>query len=89
LRNDGDCSGSLIPQPDAEMKKFELSIKGMPCGHCVKAVDSALIGLSGVEVESVEVGTARGEFNDGERSIEELVAAVEDEGFQAESTLRG
>jgi copper chaperone CopZ len=35
-----------------------LSIEGMSCQHCVKSVRQALEDIHGVEVESVEIGTA-------------------------------
>ncbi len=70
------------------MKSFELSIEGMSCGGCVNAVQTALDSLTGVEVEAVQVGSARGEFDDGKWQVEELIAAVEARGFQAQSKLR-
>ncbi len=70
------------------MKSFDLSITGMSCGHCVNAVQTALSDLNGVMVQAVAVGSARGEFDDGVQQIEDLIAAVEEEGFQAESNLR-
>lgn len=37
---------------------YELSISGMSCGHCVRAVEEALSGLDHVKVVSVEIGRA-------------------------------
>ena len=58
-----------------------LQIEGMSCGHCVKAVDQALRQLPGVEVEQVEIGTARIAYDPDQTSRQQLVDAVEDEGF--------
>lgn len=35
-----------------------ISIDGMGCEHCVTAVREALEGIDGVDVETVEIGTA-------------------------------
>ena len=37
----------------------EIKIEGMGCEHCVTAVKRALEQVSGVEVDGVEIGTAR------------------------------
>jgi copper chaperone len=60
----------------------ELKIDGMTCGHCEKAVQQALAGVAGVERVEVDLagGLARVE---GEADLAALVAAVEEEGFQA------
>lgn len=60
----------------------QLKISGMSCGHCVAAVTKSLKGVPGVE--SVEVtldpGTAQ---VIGTASLEDLVHAVEEEGYEA------
>ena len=42
---------------------LELSIEGMHCGACVRRVTNALQTVPGVQVNSVEVGSAKLEFN--------------------------
>ncbi|WP_296811896.1 cation transporter [Thiocapsa sp.] len=61
-----------------------LSITGMSCGHCVRAVTSALESVAGVESVAVdlELGRARVE---GQADVDALVAAVVAEGYGAES----
>lgn len=61
----------------------ELKVTGMSCGHCVKAVETALKGVSGVE--SVQVSLEQGKASvQGNANPEQLVAAVVEEGYAAE-----
>lgn len=64
------------------MERVTLEITGMTCGHCVGAVSKALRGLGGVEVESIEVGTATLTFDPSRVSRAQLDAAVAEEGYQ-------
>ena len=60
----------------------ELNITGMTCAHCQRAVKEALESVEGVQSASVDLdmGVAR---VDGEADLEALMAAVEEEGYQA------
>ena len=58
-----------------------LTITGMSCGHCVRAVQTALESVDGVEVEDVRVGEARVRYDDEAVSPDAVARAVEDEGF--------
>ena len=62
-------------------KTETLTIEGMSCNHCVRAVREALGGLSGVEVENVEIGAARVRYGAEEVDRNRLIEAVEEEGF--------
>lgn len=66
------------------MEKLELGISGMSCGHCVAAVKEALQELEGVEVEQVAVGSARLSYDPARRSVDDILDAVSDAGYQAE-----
>ena len=63
-----------------------LAIGGMSCGHCVRAVESALGALPGVRSATVrlEEGTATVEHEPGAVEPERIVEAVEEEGYTAE-----
>ncbi|MFK7986956.1 MAG: heavy-metal-associated domain-containing protein [Sandaracinaceae bacterium] len=61
------------------MAHIELTIEGMSCGHCVKAVEDALSHTPGVTAVEVSLGHARVE-GDVERAA--LVAAIEEEDFR-------
>ncbi|MEL6610851.1 MAG: cation transporter [Bacteroidota bacterium] len=58
-----------------------LHIDGMTCAHCIRAVESALTNRDGVEVESVEVGSATIHFDPAKTSLTELAALIEEEGY--------
>lgn len=64
----------------------ELKISGMTCGHCQRAVTNALEAVDGVNNATVDLesGVAKVE---GPADVQALVAAVEEEGYQA-SPLR-
>ncbi|MBI3205579.1 MAG: cation transporter [Myxococcales bacterium] len=63
---------------------IKLKVTGMTCGHCEGAVKKALAGVPGVE-RVVSVDRARQEaVVDGTPDASALVAAVVDEGYQAE-----
>ena len=57
----------------------ELSIEGMTCGHCVRAIETALRSIPGVTEVDVSIGRARVE---GEAERETLVRAIEEEGYR-------
>jgi copper chaperone len=60
----------------------ELKIDGMTCGHCVAAVKKALEDVPGVTGAQVELATGRARV-EGEPALDALLAAVQDEGYQA------
>lgn len=61
----------------------KLNITGMNCGHCVKAVNEALSGVPGVD-KVVEVSLERsGAQVEGNADTAALIAAVEEEGYEA------
>lgn len=62
---------------------LNLSLTGMHCGSCVRRVTMALQAIPGVQVESVEVGSARITYNPAEATPEEILASIGRIGFQA------
>lgn len=60
----------------------ELKIDGMTCGHCSAAVKKALERVAGVESASVDLAAGRAAVA-GTADLAALVAAVQDEGYQA------
>ena len=64
-----------------------LKIEGMSCQHCVRAVRAALESLDGVEVESVDVGSAELTFDPSKASIAQITDIVADAGYPAEPRL--
>jgi len=64
------------------MKTIDLTIEGMSCGHCTMAVKKELSKLAGVTVESVEIGKARVQIDEGSVSRETLAKAVDEAGYR-------
>ena len=60
----------------------QLKVEGMTCGHCQSSVKRALESVEGVQGAEVNLadGTARVE---GDADPAKLVAAVQEEGYQA------
>ena len=67
----------------ADRQTVDLDIKGMSCGHCVKAVQSALAAVPGVAVKDVRIGHATVEVENGATKPDALVEAVDDAGYEA------
>jgi copper chaperone len=63
-----------------------LKVTGMTCGHCVKAVTSALEGVEGVSGAKVDLQTGRAvvDFDGSRTTPAELASVVMDEGYMAE-----
>ncbi len=66
-----------------------LTIDGMSCGHCVRAVEEALSALEDVQVVKVEIGRAVVEAGPGAVGKEVFSAAIEEEGFQLTAVTPG
>ena len=65
---------------------IELRIEGMSCEHCVAAVRKALQavpGVTGVEVD-LPSGKATVTMDRERAAVEQLVAAVDEEGYTTE-----
>lgn len=60
----------------------DLKIEGMTCDHCQRAVKSALESVEGVRSADVDLGRGVARI-DGGASIDALIQAVEEEGYQA------
>lgn len=66
----------------ANHSTFTLTIDGMTCGHCVQAVTKALVGVQGVGVRSVVVGSAEITAPDG-LAVARAMATLEEAGYSA------
>lgn len=63
------------------MEHVKLKIGGMSCGHCVRAVNQALEGLPGVQVEQVEIGSATVVYDPGAVRVDQITEAVQAAGY--------
>ncbi|MDW0115165.1 MULTISPECIES: copper chaperone CopZ [Sporosarcina] len=60
-----------------------LHVKGMSCGHCVKAVEESVGKLDGVNAVQVDLkaGTVEVTFEQGQISVKEITETIEDQGY--------
>ncbi|QCR31322.1 copper chaperone CopZ [Lysinibacillus sp. SGAir0095] len=68
------------------MKNVTLNVKGMSCGHCVKAVEGGVGALEGVEQVNVnlEAGKVNVAYNDQKVSLTQIKEAIDDQGYDVE-----
>jgi copper chaperone len=65
------------------MESLHLTIEGMTCEHCVRAVDGRLRRTPGVQVERVVIGAADLRFDPVKTSVDEISEVIADEGYTA------
>jgi copper chaperone len=67
------------------MKTTRLNISGMSCGHCRETVEKTLRNQKGVRNATVHLqnGAAEVEYDETAVAVEQLIAAVEEEGYSA------
>ena len=63
--------------------RVALTIEGMTCEHCVRAVRNRLAQTPGVQVEQVEVGSAVISVDPSRTTLEVIEDAIADEGYTA------
>ncbi len=74
-----------MTSPSKAAERLNLSISGMSCGHCVRAVTEALSGLKSVKLLDVGVGAA--ELEALSPSAEsDAIAALGEAGYSAKIT---
>lgn len=63
-----------------------VTVKGMNCNHCVKAVTRAIAALPGIADVSVDLASGRAEWHgeEGPESVAAVKAALLELGFEAE-----
>ena len=64
------------------MKIQELKIEGMTCGHCIMHVKKELSKLQHVQVDDVQIGTARVQYDDGKVGLLDFSQAIERAGYK-------
>lgn len=68
------------------MENTTLQVKGMSCGHCVKAVEGSVGELNGVETVNVDLGTGSVSitFNPELVTLEKIKETIDDQGYDVE-----
>ena len=64
------------------MQTLNLTITGMSCGHCVARVTKTLSAVEGLEVGAVRIGAAELRYDPERRSIDDILEAVRDAGYE-------
>jgi copper chaperone len=64
-------------------KTLTLSIEGMHCDACVRRATTSLQRVAGVELDSVDVGSAKMKFDPEQATSEEIAGALDRIGFVA------
>jgi copper chaperone len=65
------------------MEHLSLTIEGMTCEHCVRAVRGRLEQTPGVKVGDVQVGSATLDYDPSKTNVADLEEAIADEGYTA------
>lgn len=64
-------------------EELRLSIEGMHCGACVRRVTNALQSVAGLQLDSVDIGSAHMTFDPAQATGENILSAVNGAGFHA------
>ena len=65
------------------MERVNLTIEGMTCEHCVRAVRGRLEQTDGVKVDDVTIGSATVEYDPAKTNVDVIEDAIADEGYTA------
>ena len=65
------------------MRKLILHITGMTCGHCLHAVNSALVTNPGVQLESLRMGRAAVSYDEKTTTPAAIERMIADAGYSA------
>jgi copper chaperone CopZ len=65
------------------MEHVKLTIEGMTCEHCVRAVRGRLEKTEGVNVGAVNVGSATIDYDPARTTLDDIEEAIADEGYTA------
>ena len=65
------------------MRQLTLHITGMTCGHCLHAVNEALVSHEGVQLESLRMGRAAVRYDEQVTTPEAIEAAITEAGYSA------
>jgi len=71
------------------MRQLTLHISGMSCGHCLHAINQALVSLAGVRLESLRMGQAALSYDEQITSPAAITAAVDQAGYSATAAPDG
>lgn len=66
------------------MDQVTLNVPDISCNHCKMSIEGAVNELSGIESASVDIEgrTVDVSFDSGAQSLESIVAAIEEQGYE-------
>lgn len=76
----------MIGKEGFYMSNVVLNVKGMSCGHCVKAVEGSvgkLEGVSSVKVD-LDAATVAVDYNSEAVTVEKIKETIDDQGYDVE-----
>ena len=62
-------------------REVRMHIEGMSCGHCIGRVRSTLLAIPGVEVLSLQLGSAVVRYPEGATTPEAIARALTTDGY--------
>jgi copper chaperone CopZ len=65
------------------MQQLSLHITGMSCGHCLHAVNEALVAIPGLQLESLRMGRADVRYDEQMTTPAAIEAAIAEAGYNA------
>ena len=66
-----------------QMNKYDLKVRGMMCGNCVKHVEKALSSMNGVKSVSVDLDNAAATVESSvEITMDEFKKVIEEAGYE-------
>ena len=66
------------------MDQVTLSVPDISCNHCKMSIEGAVSELSGIDSAVIDVAdrTVEVSFDSGAQSLESIVAAIEEQGYE-------
>jgi copper chaperone len=74
---------NTLSLPETTMQRLNLTIEGMTCEHCVRAVRGRLEKTPGIAVDDVQVGSAVLDYDPAATNVDDIEEAIADEGYTA------
>ena len=74
----------LIPGRNVlSMSELRFQVPGMTCGHCVTAVKTELMGVSGVDSVEIDLDSKQVVVHGSAVDLQAIIAAVDEAGYEA------
>jgi copper chaperone len=71
------------------MRRITVDIAGMSCGHCLNAVNDALVTQPGIQLESLRMGLAVVSYDEQVTSPSAIESMIAEAGYTATASTEG